>query len=147
MVGIVGFNGCSNKEVVTDVSYLNYLSNTSNENIAYNLSIVAREIKSSSFKGIVKFKGKQYYFDGEIIVKDSIENSLIHINYKNNDLYLKNGNIYLSYYYNGTNVIVKDTIADSIIHINYSIVNCVLYFILYNDVIGGDHYGDIKSRY
>lgn len=111
VVGIFALGGC-NKEVVTDVSSLSYLDSISKENIAYNLSLAAGEIKSASFKGNIIFKGKQYDFKGKIIVKDSIKDSIVHIEYSNNDLYLKKGNIYLSYMYNNTNVIVKDSVEN-----------------------------------
>lgn len=110
VIGVFAIGGCNDKEVVTDVSLLTYLDSSNNENISYNLGLVANELKSASFTGSLKIKDKTYNFSGEVIINDSIKDSLLHINYKNNNLYLKNGNVYLSYYYNNTNVIVKDSL-------------------------------------
>jgi hypothetical protein len=114
VIGIFSIGGCSSKAVVTDVSSLVYLDNSNNKNIAYNLSMVAKEIKSVNFSGDLIIKGKKYNFSGEAIIKETIENSLIHIKFNNNNFYLKNGNVYLSYFYNNTNVIIKDDI-DSVV--------------------------------
>lgn len=114
VIGIFSIGGCSSKTVVTDVSSLVYLDNSNNKNIAYNLSMVAKEIKSVNFSGDLIIKGKKYNFSGEAIIKETIENSLIHIKFNNNNFYLKNGNVYLSYFYNNTNVIIKDDI-DSVV--------------------------------
>ena len=116
MIGVLTCSGC-NKEVVTDVSAISYLDNTSKENIAYNLGIAASNIKSAKFKGTLIVKDKEYNFSGEVIVGSSIENSLLHINYKDNNLYLKKGNVYLSYFYNNTNVIVKDSLDNYVYEI------------------------------
>lgn len=114
VVGIFAFGGCNSNKAVTDVSSLVYLDSSNKENIAYNLSLVARELKGVKFDATVVVKDKQYKFNGEIIIKDSIENSVVHINYKDNNLYLKNGNVYLSYMYKNTNVIVKDSVENYI---------------------------------
>ena len=149
VIGIFAIGGCSGKDVVTDVSSLNYLDSSSSENIAYNLALAADNLKSASFTGRLKVKGKTYNFSGEVIIKDSIENSIIHINYKNNNIYLKNKNIYLSYYYNNTNVIIKDSVdnfTDEVISLlkNYN-VKCnesVIY-----DIIKNKGFEDINFDY
>lgn len=110
VVGLVVIGGCSN-EAVTDISNITYLDGTSVENIAINLKNTAKEIKATSFNGTLKINNELYEFNGEIIIDDTIENSIIHIKYKNNNLYIKEGNVYISYYYNNTNVIVKDELG------------------------------------
>ena len=114
VIGVFSFVGCSDKEVITDVSSLSYLDSSSKENIAYNLELVSNEVKSIKFDGVLKIKENEYKFSGEAIVKGSIEDSLVHINYGKNNLYLKKGNIYLSYFYRNTNVIIKDDIDNFI---------------------------------
>ena len=108
MLGVFAFSGCSVKEVVTDTSSLNYLNSDTKENIAYNLNLAMRELKSTRFSGNLRVKEDEYYFTGEIIVRETIEDSLIHINYKNNDLYLKNENLYVKVSYKDMNIVVKD---------------------------------------
>lgn len=107
VLGMVMIGGCS-KVAVTDLSGITYLEETSVENIAVNLANTVKRIKGTSFKGTLKIDDKLYEFNGEIIVNSTIEESLIHIKYKDNNLYIKDGNVYISYYYNNTNVIVKD---------------------------------------
>lgn len=108
ILGVFVFSGCCVKEVVTDTSSLTYLNSDTKENIAYNLNLAMRELKSTRFSGNLKVKEDEYYFTGEIIVGETIENSLIHINYKNNDLYLKKENLYVKVSYKDINVVVKD---------------------------------------
>ncbi len=106
---IFAIGGCNNKGQ-TNVSNVEYLAPTSKENIAHNLKVASKEIKSVSFNGGVSIDGKTYEFSGKVIVKDTIANSLLYIEFDNNHLYLKNGNIYLSYFYKNTNVVVKDSV-------------------------------------
>jgi len=110
VMGVCVFGGCSSKNVVTDISSLGYLDSSSKENIAYNLEMVAKKIKSFNFNGSITNKGKRHDFNGKVIVGATIEDSLIHITYKENNLYFKNGNVYLSYFYNNTNVVIKDSV-------------------------------------
>lgn len=112
LIGVLVFGGCSNNSVKTDVSSLMYLQDNNKENIASNLKMVSEKIKSASFEAVINFKGKEYIVEGEVIVRDDLNGSLLHLKYKDNNLYLKNGNIYLSYMYNNTNVIVKDSVSD-----------------------------------
>ena len=100
MIAICSISGCQGKrKVATDLSSLEYLDDTNKENIAYNLNLAANSVKSMGFVGNVKIDDKNYSFSGELILKDSIKNSDIHIKYDGGDLYVKNDQIYLSYKY------------------------------------------------
>ena len=112
VVGVFAFNGCNSKKVVTDVSSLVYLDNSKEENIVYNLKMAADNIRSASFIATLILDGRQYDFDGEFIINDCLENSIMHINFNGSDLYLKKDNVYLSYRYNNTNVIIKDDVEN-----------------------------------
>ena len=112
LIGVLVFGGCSGNFVKTDVSSLAYLQDNSRENISSNLKMVAEEIKGVSFEAVINVKGKEFIVDGEIIVRDDLDGSLFHLKYKDNDLYFKNGNLYLSYMHKNTNVVVKDSIGD-----------------------------------
>ena len=114
IVSAFSVGGCGKEKVQTDISNVEYLEGTSKESIAHNLRLVANAIKSVEFIGKLNIDGKDYIFNGKLIIKDTIENSLLYIEFDNNHLYLKNGKIYLSYFYNNTNVIVKDNIENYI---------------------------------
>lgn len=104
------FVGCSNKSEVTSISSLNYLDNSSKENIEHNLKIASNVIKGFSFDGVLKVDGKEYKFKGEVIANGTIEDSVVHLNYDENNVYLKNGNIYIGYLHNNINIVVKDSV-------------------------------------
>ena len=75
---IFAIGGCNNKGQ-TNVSNVEYLAPTSKENIAHNLKVASKEIKSVSFNGGVSIDGKTYEFSGKVIVKDTIANTLLYI--------------------------------------------------------------------
>lgn len=102
--------GCRNKAVVSDVSSIRYLDASTQSNIAHNLSNVAKQIKSAGFEGSVLVKDKEYYFSGEIIFGNHYEDSLLHIKYEKNEVYVKNKNVYVSSSYKGINFVIKDTV-------------------------------------
>ena len=110
MICLLAVGGCNVNRAVTEVSQLAYKEVKTNEDLAYNLNLVSNQIRSTKFMATLIVEDKKYDFSGEIIAKNTIANSIIHINYKNNNLYLKNGIVYLSYYYKNTNVIVKDNL-------------------------------------
>ncbi len=110
IIGVFVFDGCSFNSVKTDVSSLMYLQDNSKENISSNLKMVSEKIKSVSFNAIIDVEGKEYVLEGEVIVRDDLKESLLHLKYKDNHLYLKNDYLYLSYMHNDMNIIVKDSV-------------------------------------
>jgi len=116
-------SGCSNADVSQNVSNIMYKEVKNEEDIIYNLNEAVNSVNGFSFTGVVTVKDKTYEINGEVIIKETIEKSTIHLNYKNNNLYLKNGKVYLSYYYNNTNVIIKDTLDNFLEEIINSLEN------------------------
>lgn len=109
-VGLFAFNGCSNATIVSNNSNVVYRDVNSKEDLIYNMKESLENINGFNFNLTLTIKDKTYDFNGKVILKDTIENSIININYGDNSLYLKNKNVYLSYRYNNTNVIVKDSV-------------------------------------
>ena len=118
LVSLVSLGGCSTDKSHTNISSLEYLEGTTKENIEYNLRLVSKKIKNISFNGVLTIENKPYEFEGNITIKNTIEDSLLHVKFRNNNLYLSNGKIYLSYFYKDTNVIVKDDIEKYVEEIN-----------------------------
>lgn len=129
LVSVVSISGCKGKDkVFTDLSSLEYLEDTSQENIAHNLNLAVSSIKGVSFVGNIKVNDKSYGFIGELILNDSLKNSEMHIKYDEGDLYVKNNKVYLNYKYKNTNFILKDDVdkfVDEIIEVlEYKGIGC-----------------------
>ena len=109
-VGLFAINGCNNTVTVSNNSKLVYKEVSAKDDLIYNVRESLENIKGVNFNGVLTIKDKSYNFDGKVIVGETIEDSIININYEKNSLYMKNGKVYISYRYNNTNVIIKDSL-------------------------------------
>lgn len=102
--------GCNKEATVSNVINTSYIDVKDANDVIYNTKLASNGIKGINFDGVIEVKGKEYALTGKIILGETIYDSIINVNYKKNSLYVKNGKVYLSYYYNNTNVIVKDSL-------------------------------------
>lgn len=109
-VGLFAINGCNNTVTVSNNSEVVYKEVSTKDDLIYNVRESLENIKGVNFNGVLTIKDKSYNFDGKVIVGETIEDSIININYEKNSLYMKNGKVYISYRYNNTNVIIKDSV-------------------------------------
>lgn len=115
--------GCNKTVESSNVINLQYKQVSSKEDVIYNLEKAINNINGISFIGKITVGGKEYEITGKAILNSTIADSFININYGNNSLYIKDGNVYISYYYRNTNVIVKDSIDNFIEEIIGSLEN------------------------
>jgi len=113
-IAIFMVNGCSKGNVASNTMSINYKEIRNNKDVIYNLKTGINELNGFKFNMIVNVKNEEYSLSGKVILGETIEKSVINISYGKNNLYFKNGKVYISYYYNNTNVIIKDSLDNYI---------------------------------
>lgn len=109
-VCVVMMSGCNKNVAISNFSSVDLKEVKSIDDVMYNVRESINHVKGINFETKIKYKEKEYLLSGKIIIGETIEKSVISINYGKNSFYMKKGNVYISYFYNNTNVVIKDSI-------------------------------------
>lgn len=146
VICVVG--GCSNSNSKNNIKVVY------NDNNVEKLKNTVEQVRNFTFSGVVNGEDKNYNISGKVIVRDSISKSDIMLNIDDNEIYIINGKVYISYKYNNLNIIIKDSFASFIEEIyrileyrNISFKRDIIDDILYDKTIKDIDFNELYKIY
>lgn len=150
---VFAVSGCNGNYIeVTNEEIVDFSKVESVNDVIINFEKAVQSVRGFNFEGKVNVNSKEYVFSGTIIFRETLEKSVISINYGDNYLYMDKGFVTIRYNHKGNKVVVKDTIENFVEEIVNSLENkgikCnkeKIYDIIKNKSIEDISFGDLTK--